>query len=159
MVGWVIHFTCNCTLSHSHPSGLLFVGELKDSELYLWIQVQDNDFRAERQSLKNGHPVPKTSNLRTLHPFTEESELLRIRGHVQNSEFTYSQHRPVVLSPVTKLIIRTEHAHLPTLASLSLCRRCYIIGLRKAIHCYKSLCHLQANIDQTSTSVDGTAAN
>ena len=146
VMAWILRFVNNCSPNRQGRRGPLCTPELTEAESLLWLQAQLDEFSTDLQTLKNGKNLPRNSPLRTLHPITEESGLLRVGGRVSNSSFSYSQRHPVILhgrNPLTKLIIRAEHLRLlhggPTLVS-SLSRRFHIIGHRKTIRSVTRAC-------------------
>lgn len=80
-----------------------------------WVRIiQQHEFSEEYQALSNQLPVSNKSKLLNLNPFLDENQLMRIRGRLENSNLSYDEKFPIILSPkshFTKLII-LEYHHL-----------------------------------------------
>ena len=140
MVAWMFRFTNNCTPGRPRQSGPLSTAELNAAETYLLSQAQTHDFPTEAHSLEKGKSLPKGNRLQPLHPFIDQSGLIRVGGRLHNSHFSYSQRHPIILHgrhPLTRLIVQAEHTYLlhagPTSASSSLGRRFHIIRQRTVV--------------------------
>ncbi len=143
VTAWILRFLSNICArlrKSSRNTSTLSLAELTTTEI-LWFSIaQSHSFPGEIDALKKGKDLPSESCLRSLHPFLDESGLLRVGGRVQNSSFAFSQRHPVILHgghKLTGLVIQSEHLRLlhagPTLVTSSLCRRFHIVGQRKAI--------------------------
>ena len=142
----MFRFVCNCR-GVTHLSGSLSATEVNKAEVHWQATSQSHSFQKEIESLKKKKVVSRASCLRTLHPFLDDSGLLRVGGRLRNSQFAFSRRHPVILlgrHPLTKLIIRAEHVRLlhagPTLVSSSLGRRLHIVGQRNAVRSITRAC-------------------
>ena len=141
VTAWIFRFVSNCHPGRPRSSGPLSVAELTVVETHLLSSAQSQSFRTEINALERGKPVSNASCLRTLHPFVDQSGLLRVGGRLSNSDLAYSQRHPTILHGqhvLAKLLIGSEHIRLlhggPTLVAWSLSRRFHIVGQRKAVH-------------------------
>ncbi len=98
VTAWIRRFVNN---SHSqaqgriHSSGSLSTAELSAAEV-LWLAIaQSHTFQEEIECLRNNKALPKSS---TLHPFLDHSGLVRVGGRLCNSQSSFSQLHPVILS-------------------------------------------------------------
>lgn len=92
--------------------GRISACELNESYDRLIKLAQDQEFSSELNSLKNRSIVPKDSKIKSLDPFIDEDEFLRVGGRLQYSDQPYNFKHPILLPkkhPLTKLIIRDEH--------------------------------------------------
>ena len=139
---WVLRFINNSRQPKTNrPSSLyLSSAELTAAESY-WISLtQCQAFSLEIESLRKGEPIPKSSRIFSLHPFIDETGLLRVGGRGRNSEMPFSTIHPVILPgrhPITSLLITSEHHRLmhagQTLLAASLGRRYHIISCRRMV--------------------------
>lgn len=95
----------------------LCVKEIK-AALGYWIRhTQKRWFSRELKCLQSGKALDNSSNIRGLVPFIEEgTQILRVRGRLQNATLTYDQQYPILLpnaSHLTKSLI--EEAHKQTM--------------------------------------------
>lgn len=101
--------------------------------------IQRSHFDDEIRTLSKKRPLSASSPLLSLNPFIDPSSILRVAGRRQVSEASYDSRHPIILHgkhPLTRLIIRLEHARLlhegPTLLATSLTRY-HIVGGCKVI--------------------------
>ena len=146
VTAWMFRFVCN-SRGVTHHSGSLSATEVNKAEVHWQATSQSHSFQKEIESLKKKKVVSRASCLRTLHPFLDDSGLLRIGGRLRKSQFAFSRRHPVILlgrHPLTKLIIRAEHVRLlhagPTLVNSSLGRRLHIVGQRNAVRSITRAC-------------------
>ena len=150
VTAWMLRFVRNCRLRHCETtcsSGFLSAIELNAAEVLWLATAQSHTFPEEIKSLRKKKAVPNNSSLRTLHPFLDDSGLLRVGGRLSNAQFAYARRHPVILlgrHSLTKLIIRAEHVRLlhagPTLVSSSLGRRFHIVRQRIAVRSITRAC-------------------
>ncbi len=150
VTAWILRFITNtrARLRESLGStGPLSLRELSLAETHWFSVAQNHSFPNEIDALKKGKDVPAESSLYALHPFIDDSGLMRVGGRVHNSGFAFSQRHPVILygqHKLTKLIIETEHVRLlhagPTLVNSSLSRRFHIVGQRRVTRSLTRAC-------------------
>ncbi len=141
VTAWALRFVKNCRerSSQNRLSTPLTAEELNRAECYWLRMIQQSHFENEMQALSKGCLLSTSSPLLSLHPFIDSSNLLRVSGRRQLCESPYESRHPIILHgrhPLTRLIIRSEHARLlhagPTLLNASLTRY-HIIGGRKVV--------------------------
>ena len=91
------------------------INRFKNYEYVLLQLVQISEFQEEINCIKSKLPLPKTSSLRSLNPFLDGHDILRVGGRLQNSTLSFSQKHPIILPyghQVTKNIIREAHENL-----------------------------------------------
>ncbi len=106
----------------------------------LWLRDAQQSSFTEISSLHKKAELPKDSPLLPLHPFIDDSGLVRVGGRGKLSTLSYAIRHPIILPAkhaVTKLIVRAEHLRLvhggATLMAASLSRKFHIIGSRRLI--------------------------
>ena len=149
VTAWVRRFIDNCRKLKTDRSTSLYLSstELAASEGY-WISlIQYEAFATEIESLIESQPLTKSSRLFSLHPFIDQSGILRVGGRCQNAQMSFSVKHPVILPgkhPLTSLIIASEHNRLmhagPTLLTASLSRRYHITSCRKIVRSITHKC-------------------
>ena len=129
----------------SKPSAIitsthLTVEELGSAEAYVLKHAQMDDFQNEVYLVKNENGLPKNSKLVPLHPYMDDSGLLRVKGRLEHSSLPEAAKHPIILAathPIAKLIIRAEHLRVlhsgPTLTLSSLSTRFHLIGGKKTV--------------------------
>lgn len=157
VIVYCIRFFTNAKIkqnqSSSRQAGPLTVGELENSLSIIIKHLQGHEFARELQDLNNRKPVSSRSPLRHLHPFVDDSGIIRVGGRLQNSSLSYSQRHPILFPTkhhFTELIIRDTHnrnLHAGSQAVLAAVRTQYqpISGrnairrvLRKCITCFRA---------------------
>ncbi|XP_043263201.1 uncharacterized protein LOC122403641 [Colletes gigas] len=112
-------------------TGYLSVKELKDIEIRLLQITQSDCFLEELKKLRTGQALPKSSTLRSLNPFLDETGLIRVGGRLKEAQLPFNQRHPVILPSkhhLTKLLVAHEHLrllHAGCQATLSSLRRRY----------------------------------
>lgn len=139
--------------SESRRTGFLVVRELEDATLVLIKLVQSQGFSDDIRSLKATNTVKSTSRLKSLNPFIDKFEILRVGGRLRNSKLTHDSKHPILIPhnhTLTTLIIRYEHLrnlHSGPQATLASVRQKYwplndkqvVKGIiRKCIPCFKA---------------------
>lgn len=86
----------------------------KNTEVFILKTVQMEAYPDEVQSLRNGHPVPKSSSLYSLSPYLDEVGLLRVGGRICKAEniLGVKAVHPVILPKkhhISELLVRHFH--------------------------------------------------
>jgi hypothetical protein len=123
-----------------HRSGELNTKELDDA-LLLWVKhVQRTEFSSEVKALKEKKPVHSKSKLRSLNPYLDSSQLLRVGGRLKHSSLPADQKNPILLPRhhrMTELIIQHEHdtkLHAGAQLLLSIInQRFWVLGAKDAV--------------------------
>ena len=95
--------------------GPLKVQEIKEAQL-MWIKsVQREAFPADICNLTAGQPVGTKSRLKTLTPFLDESDILRVGGRIDGAAICYDAKHPMIIPQdhqLCRLVIMDCHKKL-----------------------------------------------
>ncbi|GBN94576.1 hypothetical protein AVEN_251192-1, partial [Araneus ventricosus] len=99
-----------------------------------WIKFEQNLVcSSELERIKSGKQISKNSSLYKLAPYLDDNNVLRVRGRLEESEFSSNEIHPIILpkqSKFSELLIRREHnkvCHGGVSATLSKIRSRYCI--------------------------------
>ena len=122
---WILRFVSNLKMKLSQcPLTLaasLSPSELKLSEHHLFARAQDRHFREDRQRLSTSKLIRASSTVSSLNPFIGDGGLLVVGGCLSNSQLSFSQQHPPILSSkdhLTSLLFLSLHLTLPLWPSL-----------------------------------------
>lgn len=105
-------FIAMCRKTIVQHTKTLSADELHAS-LVTWIVAsQKFAFHNDIHHLLNDRDIPSNSKLRSLNPFIDQHQVLRVGGRLQNSSLSFAEKHPIVMSNkchLTKLIIRAHH--------------------------------------------------
>ncbi|XP_061705526.1 uncharacterized protein LOC133516552 isoform X1 [Cydia pomonella] len=110
---WILRFYNNCKNSNNKNNGNLSVSEIQQSKYKIVSLLQHEYFKEEIHCINNKLPIK--SNLKSLVPFLDANNVLRVTGRLQNANIPYAQKHPMILPKkcfVTSLIIQYEHKSL-----------------------------------------------
>ncbi|XP_054716905.1 uncharacterized protein LOC129226328 [Uloborus diversus] len=96
----------------SNIENTLTAEELIEAENHLIRLEQKIFFKEDYESLKNGDPIQKVSDLFNFLPFMDENEIIRLGGRLEFAELSTEEKNPIILpkrSWLTFLIARREH--------------------------------------------------
>ncbi|XP_054706599.1 uncharacterized protein LOC129216409 [Uloborus diversus] len=96
----------------SNIENTLTAEELIETENHLIRLEQKIFFKEDYESLKNGDPIQKDSDLFNFLPFMDENEIIRLGGRLEFAELSTEERHPIILpkrSWLTFLITRREH--------------------------------------------------
>lgn len=138
----------------------LTVRELKNA-MNVCIRIsQKAHFYDDIHILRKGNKFSEKSKLKSLTPFIDQNDILRVSGRLRNAKINYNTQCPIVLSDkchLATLIARDAHIHAlhggPQLTLNIVRQKFWIIGarnlikkiVRKCISCFK---HSSAPINQ-----------
>jgi len=91
----------------SRNVGPLTVAELENVMTILISLAQHRDFGDDIRSLKSCGQVNKTSKLRSLTPFLNDHNVMRVGGRLSNALIPYAQKYSIILPskhPLTRLL-------------------------------------------------------
>ena len=95
--------------------GPLEVQEIKEAKL-MWIKsAQREAFPADICNLSDGKPVGMKSRLKTLTPFLDESNILRVGGRIDRAAVCYNVKHPMIIPQdhqLCRLVIMDCHKKL-----------------------------------------------
>ena len=75
---------------------LLIFPEIKSAKERIICCIQKSNFSEDLKWIKNQKTLSKHSQLRSLHPFIDENSLLRVGGHLQNSQLSFNQNHLIL---------------------------------------------------------------
>ncbi|XP_054723591.1 uncharacterized protein LOC129233642 [Uloborus diversus] len=111
ITAWIKRFVWN-TRNSPKKSGPLTGVELAEAENF-WIKsTQGYAYRSEIKSLSKNALIHKESKIASFVHFLDEIGILRIKGRLDHSKFTFDEKHPILLprsSKFTELIVRREH--------------------------------------------------
>ncbi|XP_054706547.1 uncharacterized protein LOC129216358 [Uloborus diversus] len=96
----------------SNIGNTLTAEELIEAENHLIRLEQKIFFKEDYESLKNGEPIQKDSDLFNFLPFMDENEIIRLGGRLEFAELSTEEKHPIILpkrSWLTFLIAKREH--------------------------------------------------
>ncbi|GFW66335.1 integrase catalytic domain-containing protein [Trichonephila clavipes] len=141
--------------SHINTTSLTF-SETQTAEETIIRWIQGIYFQEEIQSIKKQISLPPQSPLRSLYPFIDEHNLVRVGGRLQNFQLRFNSKLPIILPSqhsISELLIKEQHiAHLhagPTLLAHVLRQSHWVVGTTKAVH-------IEADGDLTTNSFIAT---
>ena len=158
VTAWILRAAANFkalrTTNPLNQDVYLTVEELTEAEKFLLKRAQRRSYAKEIAALteKPRKTIENTSKLLCLTPFMDKG-LLRVGGRLENSELSYYQKYPVILSPkdpLTFLLLRSRHItglhRGPTSLCSSVSGEYYITGIkqltrticRKCVTCRKA---------------------
>ena len=112
--------------------------ERRAAEQWLFREAQRIAFPKDRTAVRTNKPLTKDSRLKTLNPFLDDKQLLRIGGRLTNSELSMSQKHPVILDGKSELMEKYFiHLHKslchcgPTLLLCHAGRKLHVVGARR----------------------------
>eukprot|EP00112_Aurelia_sp_Birch-Aquarium-sp1_P019680 Seg4920.2 transcript_id=Seg4920.2/GoldUCD/mRNA.D3Y31 product="hypothetical protein" protein_id=Seg4920.2/GoldUCD/D3Y31 len=99
LVAWVCRFLDNCqTAKEERIHGELTHEEIKDAEIHIIRDVQQDAFATEYQQLLKGKQMKSDSKLIALQPRIDEDGLLRCNGRLRYADFLpYDARYPIIL--------------------------------------------------------------
>lgn len=155
ITAWILRFRHNARKAkrNTRRYGLLSVIEMNDSRMRLVQLVQQEAFGKEMHLLRLKEFLPNSSKIRSLAPFIDENNILRVGGRLQRSNLPYEQRHPSIMPKnhhFTRLLI--DHSHQVTLhggVSLTLAhlrhqywllssRQTVAVQLRKCVKCFRN---------------------
>ena len=151
LVAWVCRFLHNCRTSKEEKiQGELTHEEIRDAEIHIVKEVQQDAFTTEYQQLLKGKQMKSDSKLVALQPRIDEDGLLRCNGRLRYADvLPYDARHPIILPRknwVTKLIVKFYHERdhhaggtNQTLAAIS--TRFWIISAREEIRKWENECN------------------
>jgi hypothetical protein len=152
VMAYCLRFLYNARNSKDKKGGNLTVEETEAALLRCIRRTQEVSYPDELQDLQAGHPVRKSSNLLSLHPFVDKDGLIRVGGRLQAAVLDYDQVILPSKCPLYKLIAQHEHTRLlhggPQLMHSSIRQRYWIIKGRmvckKIVHSCVKCFRMQA---------------
>ncbi|XP_071562311.1 uncharacterized protein [Temnothorax nylanderi] len=116
ILAWIVRFVFNVRMNRDNRKfGFLSIDEIRRARQLLIMAVQRVHFCEETSNLLSGRQIHSNSKLLSLHPFMDETGLLRVGGRIQNSQVSFGKKHPIILpsdSKFTRLLFDREHRRL-----------------------------------------------
>ncbi len=112
ILSFVCRFVQNCKKPVERVSGPISSKELKYAEMMLCKIVQGEYFEREIKSIQRNGRVDNDSKVKTLNPFIDSNNVLRVGGRLANSDLNYDCKYPILLPSnhkLCKLIVEYIH--------------------------------------------------
>lgn len=144
LVALLLRFKNNCINKNGKAFGPLGPKDLDNSLNVIIRAAQIKHLPSEIQSLSKGKTIK--SGLANLHPFLDESNILRVGGRLQNAtNMSYDKKHPAIIpksSHIASMLVEREHLRLlhagPKLVLSSLSQKYYLISgireVKKVVH-------------------------
>jgi transposase InsO family protein len=114
-VAWLLRLKAKLFSRSSVSAPGLTSDELRAAELEIFKRMQITYFTPEISAIQKGQTVPKSSALRKLTPFLDESGVLRLRGRIENSAVSHATKHPILLpgkSHLAEMLVMKIHSDL-----------------------------------------------
>ena len=116
----------------------LTVEERKVAEEWLFRESQKRSFPRDISAIQKNKPISRDSRLKTLNPFLDKQQLLRLGGRLKQSDLSPSQKTPIILDGKDPLMEKFfKHLHIslchcgPTLLLCAAGKELHVLGARK----------------------------
>ena len=91
----------------------LTVEERKVAEEWLFREFQKRSFPRDISAIQKNKPISRDSRLKTLNPFLDKQQLLRLGGRLKQSDLSPSQKTPIILDGKDPLMEKFfKHLHI-----------------------------------------------
>ncbi|GFR23824.1 integrase catalytic domain-containing protein [Trichonephila clavata] len=115
VTAWILRFLTNSRRNNIKDSSLslsLHANEIEEAELY-WIKETQREFySSEILALKKQQPLRHDSKIRSLVPFLDSQDILRISTRLEEADLVIGEKQPILLpvkSKFTELLVMKEH--------------------------------------------------
>ncbi|GFX87237.1 integrase catalytic domain-containing protein [Trichonephila clavipes] len=130
---WVFRFVNNARNIYKSMDFYITVDEIQNAE-YFWLKcVQSEFYSAEILALKQNEQLRSSSEIKSLVPYLDENNLLRLTGRLLEADLCFGEKHPVILPRRCKfieLLVIREHeriGHCGVSATLTQLRKKYWI--------------------------------
>ncbi|XP_055711438.1 uncharacterized protein LOC129806693 [Phlebotomus papatasi] len=120
--------------------GFVTVKEQNNAADRIFAYIQQQYFPEEYKCLKSGKPLPKSSKLRHLVPYLDDSGVMRVLGRLRHAQVPERTRHPIILPSqhplVRSLVTFTHKTHLHSGAQLTqgiLRSKYWIVGMRNLV--------------------------
>lgn len=113
IVAYILRFIFNTRNKNNRLTGHLSLEEIENALLVIIKYDQKFTFSAEISALTAGKDI--STNIKSLNPFLDHQNILRVGGRLQNAAIPFAQKHPIILgksSNITNLLIIREHLNL-----------------------------------------------
>lgn len=111
-VAWVFRFIENISLKVRNKS-FLSSKEMQKAELFICKDVQKDYYKKEYTFLKEFKSIEKSSSIYSLHPYLDETDVMRVNGRIDNAPTIPIQTKRPIIMPkdhyVSSLIVKNAH--------------------------------------------------
>ena len=113
VVAWVLRFHSNLKeVIVNRLSGDLSFAELSKAKVVLLRSVQEQEYFAERQSLRESSSVSRHSTIFKLSPFVDQDGLLRVQGRLQLAGLSEAEKHPIIVPKGHISLLLARHVHV-----------------------------------------------
>ncbi|GFT19581.1 integrase catalytic domain-containing protein [Trichonephila clavipes] len=130
---WVFRFVNNARNIYKSMDFYITADEIQNAE-YFWLKcVQSEFYSAEILALKQNEQLRSSSEIKSLVPYLDENNLLRLTGRLLEADLCFGERHPVILPrrcKFTELLVIREHeriGHCGVSATLTQLRKKYWI--------------------------------
>ncbi|GFW43001.1 integrase catalytic domain-containing protein [Trichonephila clavipes] len=128
---WVFRFVNNARNIYKSMDFYITADEIQNAE-YFWLKcVQSEFYSAEILALKQNEQLRSSSEIKSLVPYLDENNLLRLTGRLLEADLCFGERHPVILPrrcKFTELLVIREHeriGHCGVSATLTQLRKKY----------------------------------
>ncbi|GFT32713.1 integrase catalytic domain-containing protein [Trichonephila clavipes] len=128
---WVFRFVNNARNIYKSMDFYITADEIQNAE-YFWLKcVQSEFYSAEILALKQNEQLRSSSEIKSLVPYLDENNLLRLTGRLLEADLCFGEKHPVILTrrcKFTELLVIGEHeriGHCGVSATLTQLRKKY----------------------------------
>ncbi|GFX91577.1 integrase catalytic domain-containing protein [Trichonephila clavipes] len=128
---WVFRFVNNARNIYKSMDFYITADEIQNSE-YFWLKcVQSEFYSAEILALKQNEQLRSSSEIKSLVPYLDENNLLRLTGRLLEADLCFGEKHPIILPrrcKFTELLVIREHeriGHCGVSATLTQLRKKY----------------------------------
>ncbi|GFX99057.1 integrase catalytic domain-containing protein [Trichonephila clavipes] len=128
---WVFRFVNNARNIYKSMDFYITADEIQNAE-YFWLKcVQSEFYSAEILALKQNEQLRSSSEIKSLVPYLDENNLLRLTGRLLEADLCFGEKHPVILPrrcKFTELLVIREHeriGHCGVSATLTQLRKKY----------------------------------
>ncbi|GFR25491.1 integrase catalytic domain-containing protein [Trichonephila clavata] len=128
VTAWILRFLTNSRRNNIKAS-YLHANEIERAELYWIKETQREIYSSEIFALKKQQPIRQDSKIRSLVPFLDSQDILRISTRLEEADLVIGEKQPILLpakSKFTELLVMKEHItvfHSGVSATLTQIRR------------------------------------
>ncbi|GFW99491.1 integrase catalytic domain-containing protein [Trichonephila clavipes] len=115
MTDWVFRFGNNARNIYKSMDFYITADEIQNAE-YFWLKcVQPEFYSAEILALKQNEQLRSSSEIKSLVPYLDENNLLRLTGRLLEADLCFGEKHPVILPrrcKFTELLVIREHERI-----------------------------------------------
>ncbi|GFX29799.1 integrase catalytic domain-containing protein [Trichonephila clavipes] len=112
---WVFRFVNNARNIYKSMDFYITADEIQNAE-YFWLKcVQSEFYSAEILALKQNEQLRSSSEIKSLVPYLDENNLLRLTGRLLEADLCFGEKHPVILPrrcKFTELLVIREHERI-----------------------------------------------